>query len=481
MARPNGQRLFLLLGFIGPSISTLMSGGKSALKAVRLQTEARQPARAMGPYSHLHRSQQPGEIRRLSSEGSSVEISKDRWRNRRSLSSSRRGRLRVHALTLQESVTADLFATSLFPYLGFLYYISRKEVGMNFVTNFGFQFLVAFVVASIPASLYAISHYQSTLSDVDWLHGSAEGLLTVTNLLIVLGLRLPSTQEQKIQGELNVLSAVTRPFSVLAVGVFMASVVTLIFQHPVGDHEPYLWGVGNLGTWVNALEPRAEPDNALSVATWMVHWSSLIEWVVAMRLIWGLADRTGNEEWKQLTWAMVPLHTSAVCAVTYHVFFNDKSLALLQTIQASTTLFGNGLMMYASYKIAKSFGWGTNPETEPNQSHSSTEAQAGSDGQGTRVSITGEPLAADSGLDGSKGLDVAGLRAEWWEEMQLVGRLVGVVAALSYVTKYGATASDMFYHPDLRVAIGIVGAATAANILQWMFLDENDSEDAPLF
>lgn len=31
--------------------------------------------------------------------------------------------------------------------------------------------------------------YGKALADVDWLHGSAEFLLTVTNLLIVLGLR----------------------------------------------------------------------------------------------------------------------------------------------------------------------------------------------------------------------------------------------------------------------------------------------------
>lgn len=32
-------------------------------------------------------------------------------------------------------------------------------------------------------------HYGTSLANVDWLHGAAESLLTVTNLLIVLGLR----------------------------------------------------------------------------------------------------------------------------------------------------------------------------------------------------------------------------------------------------------------------------------------------------
>lgn len=32
-------------------------------------------------------------------------------------------------------------------------------------------------------------HYGTSLSNVDWLHGGAESLLTLTNILIVLGLR----------------------------------------------------------------------------------------------------------------------------------------------------------------------------------------------------------------------------------------------------------------------------------------------------
>lgn len=38
--------------------------------------------------------------------------------------------------------------------------------------------------------LYAAKvHYGVSLANVDWLHGTAESLLTITNLLIVLGLR----------------------------------------------------------------------------------------------------------------------------------------------------------------------------------------------------------------------------------------------------------------------------------------------------
>ena len=47
-----------------------------------------------------------------------------------------------------------------------------------------FYFLLVFVFGTIPAGLYAKQHYNSILANVDYLHGSAESLLTITNLLI---------------------------------------------------------------------------------------------------------------------------------------------------------------------------------------------------------------------------------------------------------------------------------------------------------
>jgi hypothetical protein len=42
---------------------------------------------------------------------------------------------------------------------------------------------------AVPAGIYAKVHYGTSLSNVDWLHGGAESLLTLTNLFIVIGLR----------------------------------------------------------------------------------------------------------------------------------------------------------------------------------------------------------------------------------------------------------------------------------------------------
>ncbi|XP_027082010.1 uncharacterized protein LOC113779524 isoform X1 [Coffea eugenioides] len=87
-----------------------------------------------------------------------------------------------------QSIAPPLFALSLFPYIGFLYYITKSKSAPK-LTLFGFYFLLAFVGATIPAGIYAKVQYGTSLSNVDWLHGGAESLLTLSNLFVVLGLR----------------------------------------------------------------------------------------------------------------------------------------------------------------------------------------------------------------------------------------------------------------------------------------------------
>jgi len=53
----------------------------------------------------------------------------------------------------------------------------------------GFYVLLIFVFITIPAGIYAKIHYGQELANVDWLHGSAELFLTLSNILVVLGFR----------------------------------------------------------------------------------------------------------------------------------------------------------------------------------------------------------------------------------------------------------------------------------------------------
>ena len=82
----------------------------------------------------------------------------------------------------------NLFAISLFPYLGFLWFMTRSGKTPR-LALIGFYILLVFVAITIPAGIYAQTHYGTELANVDWLHGSAELFLTLSNILVVLGFR----------------------------------------------------------------------------------------------------------------------------------------------------------------------------------------------------------------------------------------------------------------------------------------------------
>ena len=90
--------------------------------------------------------------------------------------------------TLTETIPQNLLAFSIVPYIGFLYHLTKSKDTPK-LTLFGFYFLLVFVFATIPAGIYAKNVYHTTLANVDYLHGSAEFMLTLTNLFVVLGLQ----------------------------------------------------------------------------------------------------------------------------------------------------------------------------------------------------------------------------------------------------------------------------------------------------
>lgn len=81
-----------------------------------------------------------------------------------------------------------LFALSLFPYLGFLWFLTRSRATPR-LALIGFYMTLVFVAVTIPAGIYAQVVSGKQLADVDWLHGGAEFFLTLSNILVVLGFR----------------------------------------------------------------------------------------------------------------------------------------------------------------------------------------------------------------------------------------------------------------------------------------------------
>ena len=84
-----------------------------------------------------------------------------------------------------QNLAGIFFQASLLPYLGFLYFLSFRGNRTPNLGNFGWQYLLLFVLGTIPSGIITKSVYGLSLANVDWLHGGAEALLTMTNVLIV--------------------------------------------------------------------------------------------------------------------------------------------------------------------------------------------------------------------------------------------------------------------------------------------------------
>ncbi|NJK35501.1 MAG: DUF2499 domain-containing protein [Oscillatoriales cyanobacterium SM2_2_1] len=91
--------------------------------------------------------------------------------------------------------------------------------------------------------------------------------------------------------------------------------------------------------------------HALSFPTWMVHISSVLEWAIAIWLIW-----SRGTQWQPLSLGMMPALISALCACTWHFFDNATSLEWLVEVQAATTLVGNGTLAYGAYRLCQGEG-----------------------------------------------------------------------------------------------------------------------------
>jgi len=346
-----------------------------------------------------------------------------------------------------QNLAGIFFQASLLPYLLFLYFLSFRANRINNIGNFGFQFILLFVVSTIPSGIISRLTYGCSLADVDWLHGGAEFLLTVANVLIVLGFKEASTNPQPPE------IGSKRNLALGAFGLFAAACAagpSLGFE----AHSPFLLGVGDLSADATAALPwvtHAEPVNALSVPTWAIHFSSVIEYLIAMNLVWKYAEVTDNEKWKGLTWGMLPLHASGICACTYHFFYNPSSLQFLVAMQAGFTLLGNLTCAIAAFRIALSNGWGVQ-ELNP----------FSNDDPGK--------LAAD----GAAAVPL-NLREAEESNFLLAAKVVGLTVFFSYLVKYGELGLDLPFEPNAFAALAITLGIPAITGFQY-YQKSNASE-----
>ncbi len=100
--------------------------------------------------------------------------------------------------------------------------------------------------------------------------------------------------------------------------------------------------------------------HVLSLPTWIIHISSVLEWMAAMLLVWRFALLSRRLVWRWLAIAMFPALVSAMAACTWHFFDNAPGLSWLVTLQAALTVVGNTTLCLAAWWIYRQ-SQGTTP------------------------------------------------------------------------------------------------------------------------
>ena len=103
---------------------------------------------------------------------------------------------------------------------------------------------------------------------------------------------------------------------------------------------------------IAAVLPRA-PMHALSLGTWWIHITSVLEWLLAMAAVLAFGRRRLEGGWRWLSLAMLPALASAMAACTWHLFDNPDQLKGLVVVQASLTAAGNAALALAAWNLLR--------------------------------------------------------------------------------------------------------------------------------
>jgi len=89
----------------------------------------------------------------------------------------------------------------------------------------------------------------------------------------------------------------------------------------------------------------------LSFGTWLIHISSVIEWIFTIFVIYKISTYKEYNLFFWLSLAMVPTLIGAMCAITWHIYDNQESLYGLVSHQGIFTFIGNSTLAFAAIKI----------------------------------------------------------------------------------------------------------------------------------
>ena len=89
----------------------------------------------------------------------------------------------------------------------------------------------------------------------------------------------------------------------------------------------------------------------LSFGTWIIHISSVIEWIFTIFVIYKISTRKEYNLFFWFSLAMVQNLIGAMCAITWHIYDNQDVLYGLVTLQGIFTFIGNSTLALASFTI----------------------------------------------------------------------------------------------------------------------------------
>ncbi|MFN5465470.1 MAG: DUF2499 domain-containing protein [Cyanobacteriota bacterium] len=106
--------------------------------------------------------------------------------------------------------------------------------------------------------------------------------------------------------------------------------------------------------------------HALSLGTWWIHVTSVVEWLLAIFAVQAFGRRRGERGWRWLALAMIPALVSAMAACTWHLFDNAPALKGLVVLQAGCTLLGNVCLAVAAWWLLQLQKRADAPPPSPN-------------------------------------------------------------------------------------------------------------------
>ena len=93
--------------------------------------------------------------------------------------------------------------------------------------------------------------------------------------------------------------------------------------------------------------------HALSLGTWWIHVTSVLEWVAAIALLGRKARLDSQPALRCLALAMTPALISAMAACTWHLYDNTEQLRGLVVLQAGCTALGNVCLACAAWWLLR--------------------------------------------------------------------------------------------------------------------------------